>query len=218
MSFHSFKTKYIGKRVDTDGYPKGAVYQCVDLTKQYLIEEFKMKNQSYGDAKNWWLNTHPDILAKFNKKATPKVGDIVPLKPINGNPYGHIGIVDSFNGVNVVVLEQNGSTGSGNGLGGNAIRLRAIPRTRAYGYLSPKESGHKYAGLVGRNINLTDAFRAWERNTDRVKPNKLKGPYTVRDISVRKNRVVVSSASNGGLVDLALDDLNGNRYSGWQEI
>ncbi len=218
MSYQSFKAKYIGKRVDTDGYPKGAIYQCVDETKQYLIEEFKMPNKSYGNAKDWWLNTDPLILEKFNKKATPKVGDIVPLKPISGNPYGHIGIVDSFNSVNVVVLEQNGSTGSGNGLGGNAIRLRAIPRTRAYGYLSPKESGHKYAYLVGRPINLTDYFRAWERNTDRVKPNKLKGPYIVRDVSVRKNRVVVNSASNGGLVDVALDDVLGNRYSGWQEM
>lgn len=218
MSYQTFKARWIGKRTDVDGYPKGAVYQCVDLTKRYLMEEFSIPNGAYGNAKDWWLNTHPNILAKFNKKATPKVGDIVPLKPIAGNPYGHIGIVDSFNGVNVIVLEQNGSTGSGNGVGGNAIRLRAIPRTRAYGYLSPKESGHKYAGLVGKPIKLTDAFRAWERNTDRVKPHKLIGAYWVRDVSVRKNRVVVSSASNGGLVDVALDDLNGNRYSGWQEI
>jgi len=47
-----------------------------------------------------------------------------------------------------------------------------------------------------------------------VKPYRLQGKYIIRDVSQRNNRVVVQSASNGGLVDVALRDLAGNPYSG----
>lgn len=218
MSYINFKSRWLGQRTDTDGYPAKAIFQCVDLVKRYMSEEFGVPMGAYGDAVNYWNNTNAQVLTKFKKSSTGKAGDIVVLKGVNGNKSGHIGIVDHFNGANPVILEQNGSTGNGNGTGGNAIRTREVPVSRVMGYLSPKVAAHKYANDIGRIVNFTDTFRAWLPGTDTQARYSLKGPYYIRDTSSRPNRVVVYSKANDKVVDVALDDRNGNKYSGWNFI
>lgn len=83
---------------------------------------------------------------------------------------------------------------------------------------APPTPQHSYKGLVGKVIEDTDFFRAWERNTDKQMPYRLKGRYIVRDVSQRGNRVVVYSSANGGLVDQALATPAGAEYSGWKVI
>lgn len=62
-------------------------------------------------------------------------GDIVVF---SGGTYGHIGLVDATNSSSILTLEQNGATGDGDGLGGDEIRVRWIPKTRAVAYYRRK--------------------------------------------------------------------------------
>ena len=134
----NFKNFWLGKVVD---YDRVYGYQCVDLIKQYLNQNFGLAPGAWGNAIDYWTNTNGSILTKFDKVAgsDARTGDIVVFKGLAGNPYGHIGIAtQNADGTNVTVLEQNGSTGNGAGKGGDAIRTRAIARSRVAGLLRPK--------------------------------------------------------------------------------
>lgn len=162
MSYTTFESKWIGKRTDTDGIPQGAVYQCVDLVKRYMNEEFGLPLGSYGDAVKYWTNTASVILTKFDKISTTtvKMGDIVPLRPVDSLPShaaGHIGVATgNQNATSVEILEQNGSTGGGSGTGADAIRKRYVPKTRILGVLRPRASSpsHPLAWTVGKTVRL----------------------------------------------------------------
>jgi hypothetical protein len=140
MSYISFQNKWLGKRVDFDGLYG---YQCVDLIKQYMKEHVDMPNGAYGNAIDYWYRTHKAVIAKYDRieGSSAQAGDIVVMKGNSGNPYGHIAIASgSINPITVQILEQNGSTGNGRGLGGDAIRLRHVPRYRVAGLLRLKQS------------------------------------------------------------------------------
>jgi len=207
MNYAGFKNRWLGKRTNIDG---AYGYQCVDLIKQYAKEEFGINAGSWGNAKDYWLKTHGALLAKFNKVSTPKVGDIVVYKPISGNPYGHIGIVDSVSASTIGTLEQNGSTGSGNGVGPNAIRVRQIARSRAYGYLTPKVAAPATPtdGLAGRSIHLPPDTNTWRiykvgspngsASIGSLNPLKYGGlVYTILRKDVARDRVVIRTAMFG---------------------
>jgi hypothetical protein len=141
MTYNEFQSYWLGRRVDTDGYPAAGPWQCVDLVKKYMNQCFGVPFGAYGNAINYWTNTHPNILAKFTKVAGSggQIGDIVVLKGLSGNPYGHIGIcTGGVSASSIEILEQNGATGTGSGLAGNAVRKRWVPRTRVAGLLRPK--------------------------------------------------------------------------------
>lgn len=147
MTYQSFANKWLGKRVDVD---KQSGYQCTDLTKQYLKEEHGLEPGKFGNAIDWWYHTAAPVLGACDKihSLFPKQGDIVVLETnktpiVAGSGEGHIGIATGESTANTVeILEQNGATGSGNGLGGNAIRTRFIPRQRIAGTLRPKVAVH----------------------------------------------------------------------------
>lgn len=143
MSFDAFKSHWLGKRVDTDGVPRGRIYQCVDLIKRYMRDTKSVPFGSYGNAIQYWTNTHPNVLKKFTKVpgSNAKKGDIVVLKGLAGNPYGHVGIATGrVTPSTVEILEQNGSTGNGSGLGNDKIRTRFVARARVAGLLRPKSA------------------------------------------------------------------------------
>lgn|SRR3990167_3760905 len=141
MTYLQFKTKWTGGKTNPDNY---AYFQCVDLILQYLRDCFGVFSGVWGNAIDYWnypaTSTPQKVLAtKFTKTKTTdcKQGDIVVLYGLTGNPYGHIGIADSQTASTVTILEQNG-VGGGNGLGNNAIRLRAVSKTRVAGIWRPK--------------------------------------------------------------------------------
>lgn len=144
MTYQEFENRWLGKRVDYDGV---FGYQCVDLIKQYLRSRFGLRPGSWGNAIDYWRYTNPAILKKFDKVSSTnaKRGDIVILKGLSGNPYGHIGIATGRNTTTTVeILEQNGSTGGGSGTGKDAIRKRAVLKSRIAGLLRPKSTTKLY--------------------------------------------------------------------------
>lgn len=136
MSYATFKSGWLGRRVD---YDHVYAFQCVDLVVQYLYQEFGITG-AYGNAIDYWRRPSLSVTNKFDKVSSTdcRQGDIVILNGLAGNPYGHIGICDSQTGDTVSILEQNGSSGNGDGLGGNAIRVRAVSKSRIAGLLRPK--------------------------------------------------------------------------------
>lgn len=227
MSYQSFKGQWIGKRVDYDGVYG---FQCVDLIKQYLAQEFGLKPTAWGNAIDYFYSPNPAITAKFDRLSTTsaRTGDIVIFKGINGNPYGHIGVADSDVGlINVNTLEQNGATGNGSGVGGDAIRVRGIPRWRVVGVLRPKAAKPSLQmPPVGSRVKLANGttrttYKAGTTNvagTIRVTDNSF--VYTVQGYDSRyPNRILINSKSAGGNgVALALFYTNGNKIDGWQQI
>lgn len=142
MTYKEFESRWLGKQTDTDGVPTWATrFQCVDLVKRYMNETAGVPFGAYGNAIQYWTNTHPNVLAKYNKVvgSSGQIGDIVVLKGLEGNPFGHIGVcTGGVSASSIEILEQNGATGTGNGLAGNAIRKRWVPRYRVAGLLRPK--------------------------------------------------------------------------------
>lgn len=229
MTYSQFKQKWLGKRVD---YDKVYGFQCVDLIKQYLHERFGLRPGAWGNAIDYWYQTNPAILKKFDRLSTSKarVGDIVIFKGINGNPYGHIGICDSNVGslsVNVATLEQNGSSGNGSGTGGDAIRVRGIARWRVVGVLRPKAAkpalkmpsvGSKIQILMGVTRTTFVAKTTKVAGTIRATDNSF--IYTVRGYDpVYANRILINSKSAGGDgVALALYYTSGAKIDGWKQL
>jgi hypothetical protein len=155
MSFQTFKSNWIGKRVDADGAYQ---YQCVDLIRQYLHDERGLaKTGAWGNAINYWTNPAGQVLSVCDKVAgsAASTGDIVILKGLAGNPSGHIGIATGgINASQVEILEQNGSSGNGDGLDGNAIRTRYVDRSRVAGLLRLKPTNNPPQG--GNTVILTE--------------------------------------------------------------
>lgn len=183
MTYSAFKKKWLGKSVDIDKvYGK----QCVDLVKQYMLETAGVPNGAYGNAIDYWYKPHKNVLAKYNRIQTSKAqqGDIVVLKGINGNPYGHIGVADGNAGlVTVPLLEQNGSTGNGSGLGGDAIRVRNIPRWRVVGVLRRKTtaSTKPVYYIVKRGDTLSAIAKKYGTTWQKLqKLNSIKNPNLIR--------------------------------------
>lgn len=159
MSFLTFKSEWLGKRVDTDGV---YLYQCVDLIRQYLAEERGLaKTGAWGNAIDYWYRPAPQVLAvcsKIGGSYDASTGDIVVLETnkvpiVKGSGEGHIGIATgNITDSQVEILEQNGATGSGDGLGGNAIRTRYVARSRVAGLLRLKPINTPQGGS---NVILT---------------------------------------------------------------
>jgi hypothetical protein len=218
MDYQTFKNKWLGKRVDIDGVYG---FQCADLVKQYMLECYGIPNGAYGNAIDYWYNTSPKVLTKFERVSTTAArrGDIVIFKGVNGNPYGHIGICDSDAGlIYVNTLEQNGSTGNGSGTGGDAIRVRGIPRWRVVGVLRPRAAKPALRmPAVGSSVKFTVNRTAFVAGTTKVKGTLPPDLRIVRGYDpVYPNRILVNSASVGNGVAVALYYQNGVRIDGWQ--
>ncbi len=82
----------VGKSIDTDGYPAGQPYQCVDLIKAYY--SYLGVASVSGNGKDYATNSLPSGWARL-QGATPQSGDILVYSGNNANPYGHVAIFES---------------------------------------------------------------------------------------------------------------------------
>lgn len=155
MTYTQFKKEWLGRRID---YDHVYFYQCVDLILQYVKEGWGLATGVTGNAIDYWYRTSPALLKKFDRVAgsAARQGDIVVFNGNAGNPYGHIGVCESATSTTVTVLEQNGATGGGTGTGGDAIRTRAISKSRVAGLLRPKGTAPKPTS--GTATVLRDAY------------------------------------------------------------
>lgn len=227
MSYKSFKNRWLGKRVD---YDRVYGYQCVDLIKQYADEEFGLKAGVWGNAVDYWYNPSPALLKKFDRLSTKnaRIGDIVIFRGVNNNPYGHIGIADRSSGLfRLATLEQNGATGNGSGVRGDAIRVRNIFKTRMFGVLRPKTAKPVLRmPAVGSRIQLFKGISrtTWKSGTTkvagRIYPTDSTFVYTVRGYDpLYAGRVIINSRTGGGNgVALALYYTNGKNIGGWKKL
>lgn len=207
MTFGKFESKWLGKRVD---YDKVFGYQCVDLIKQYVDEVHSIRSGAWGNAIDYWRSPHPTLLTIFKKVAGTDAlrGDIVIIKPISNNPYGHIGIATGQSDkTSVQILEENGGASTGTGLGSDAIRRRFVPRSSIAGLLRSKENEEMKIDktlsiLLWRNVKLihsptdkqvksiigkdpTDVLEDWQNDGDVVDIKlvvKQKYPEALEDI------------------------------------
>ena len=153
MSYTSFKNEWSGRRIDWD---KVYAYQCVDLILQYIYQEYGIASGVWGNAIDY-ANPNAILLNKFDKISGTdcKQGDIIVLRGLAGNPYGHIGICDSDGGSTVRILEQNGA-GSSTGVGRDAIGVyRDINKSRIAAVLRPKAPVSIPTPPAGRKQTVT---------------------------------------------------------------
>jgi hypothetical protein len=126
MTYQDFKARYTGSRVD---YDRVYAFQCVDLILQWCYEN-GIPSGVWGNAIDYANKPTAVFSQKFVRVSDYKQGDVIVLYGLSGNPYGHIGLLDSAPGDVVKLLEQNGY-GSGAGTGRDAIGVyRDIPKSR----------------------------------------------------------------------------------------
>lgn len=162
VTYPDFQSHWLnppGQRVDADG---AAGFQCVDIPRQYMFECFGLpRGGAWGNAIDYWTKPVTPVLEKFYKVASSAAmqGDIVVFNGLPGNPYGHIGTATGgLTATQVEILEQNGSSGNGDGVGGNAIRTRWTDRSRVAGLLRPRgEVIVDKITIVGTPIILNNA-------------------------------------------------------------
>lgn len=228
----AFKAKWLGKKDDFD---LAALYQCVDVIKRFYNTYWGIANVAVGVAIRLWTNTPAKYLEFQDRIATTDVkkGDTVIFRTVGRTDFGGAGHTGLATGIQtedtVEVIEQNGSTGSGDGEGGNRIRLRSITKSRVVGVLRPKVSNpvpSQPMPAVGSKIQLLppDTRTTFVAGTPtaagqiRVTDNTF--IYTVRGYDPKyPGRVIINSASAGGNgVGLALYYLNGQIIPGWKAV
>lgn len=107
MTLGGFIYKYLGKKVDYDGYYGG---QCVDLYRQYVKEVLEYpQSPGVGGAAEIWHSADPKYY-DFIKDGNPKIGDIVIWNRKVGGGFGHVAIFISGTIKDFTSLDQNWPT------------------------------------------------------------------------------------------------------------
>lgn len=107
-------------------------YQCVGWVKKYCAEVYWITWLSFwGSAINGW-NRMGNLDTFFQRVEIPRQWDIVFFNTTPTNPYWHVAIYNTQN----TIVEQNWWTGTGNGIGTNAIRIGKMPSNIVW-YMRP---------------------------------------------------------------------------------
>lgn len=114
INFDDFINKTLGRKIDTDGYPKAQPYQCVDLAKYYndcYFSPFQVYCSTTGYAKDWANNKYNNgLLDYYDETAVNNMikGTLVVWGNCRVAPDSHIGffVKDNGNGT-FQCLQQN---------------------------------------------------------------------------------------------------------------
>ena len=128
--FLSIMDKYVWKSVD---YDKMYWAQCVDFVKQFALEQYWVRLDSFlGSAYSWWITWNAFDKKQwdrvvYQKWLVPEIGDILFLDKIKSNPYGHVCVVDNNCTKDILcVIEENAGNGNGDGKWWNAVTRRSF--------------------------------------------------------------------------------------------
>ena len=143
MTYNDFFNQNINQRIDFD---KVYRFQCADIPKVYASWIWGLKSGSVGyngGAKdimkpNAIWNDSDVIRIPNTPNGVPPKGSVVVFDSTLVNQYGHVGVVHAADKNWIYVLEQNGGSGNGDGLGSNRIRVTK------YGYATWQQ------GLLGK--------------------------------------------------------------------
>lgn len=132
MTLDGFVDKYLGKKVDYDGFYGG---QCVDLYRQYVKKVLGFpQSPGVGGAAEIWESADPKYydFIKNDPNAVPSRGDIVIWNRRVGGGFGHVAIFLSGDVNGFTSLDQNWPT------------LSKVTKTKhtyssVIGWLHPKE-------------------------------------------------------------------------------
>lgn len=114
INFDEFINKTLGKAIDTDGFPKGQPFQCVDLAKYYnnlYFAPFQVYCSDSGYAKDWAnLKKKNGLLNYYDETKINNMikGTLVVWGECRVAPKSHIGFFISDNGDGTFkCLQQN---------------------------------------------------------------------------------------------------------------
>ena len=114
INFDEFINKTLGRKIDTDGYPKEQPYQCVDLAKYYndcYFSPFQVYCSTTGYAKDWANNKYTNGLLDYYDETTINnmiKGTLVVWGNCRVAPDSHIGFFVKDNGDGTFqCLQQN---------------------------------------------------------------------------------------------------------------
>ncbi len=105
------------RNIAPNGYNIGVKYQCVEFAKRYYFEYYHHEMPDpYGDARHLYdkslgdhrRNPRRNLMQYSNpSKYKPKVGDLIVLDSVKGNPYGHVAIISNVSVNQIEVIQQN---------------------------------------------------------------------------------------------------------------
>jgi len=136
MNIEQFISKYEGKGIDVDGFPKDNPFQCTDLYRQYVKEVLNYpQSPSVKSAKDIWNNFLISHFVRIENtpESVPQKGDVV----IWGDKYGvhgHIALCLSANVKNFVCFSQNDPVGA------KCIKKTYSSYRGVLGWLRPKNA------------------------------------------------------------------------------
>lgn len=181
MNHEELKKNRLGKRVDFDGW---FGYQCVDLAKFYAKEVHSIAFGRTGNAQDWFINSVG--VSQWYAKVSYSAWKIAPQWAIifwQYGKYGHVAIVDSATDQSLTIIEQNGigdnpttpKDEAGDGIGGNAIRLRTTNYSNVIWRLVDPITSQKAKASLEWNSSLWKAT-----NLDNVKTILNKANQEIR--------------------------------------
>ncbi len=131
MNLDEFVNKYLGKKVDWDGYYGG---QCVDLYRQYVHDVLGLpQSPGVGGAAEIWNTAGDEYLYIDNDPyAIPQPGDIVIWNRREGGGFGHVAIYLDGDVNSFTSLDQNWPTL-------NKVTKTKHTYSNVIGWLHPKE-------------------------------------------------------------------------------
>lgn len=173
MNLDEFINKYIGKKIDFDGYYGG---QCVDLYRQYVKEVLDYpQSPGVGGAAEIWDSASPQYYDFITNtpEGIPSKGDIVIWNRRVGGGFGHVDVFVSSQDINNFTgFDQNWPTL-------DVCTLTKHNYSNVIGWLHPKENmATMYKGLdLTNQDSMKVAVDIWDDVINRKLYIKLADIY-----------------------------------------
>jgi len=165
MNFDEFIKKYLGKKVDFDGYYGG---QCVDLYRQYVKDVLNLpQSPSVKGAADIWdtaSSEHYDLI-KNTPTAIPDIGDVMIWNKNVGDGFGHVAIFLAGNINLFFSLDENWPTL-------NKVTVTKHNYDNIIGWLHPKKKENIISNVYkGLDLNNKESMKVcvdiWKDVVDR---------------------------------------------------